>query len=79
MFLFSVLPAHIKYFYIYLGDSEAMNVDSVSIDGRRSLRKAFSSSLLARMNPELILRSYNSRGDGLTTRSLLNYAGSTHS
>ena len=51
MFLFSVLPAHIKYFYIYLGDSEAMNVDSVSIDERRSLRKAFSSSLLARMNP----------------------------
>ena len=41
-----------------------MDSDSPQIDERKALRKAFLSSLLARMNPLLILRSYDRRGEG---------------
>ena len=41
-----------------------MDGDGVRTSERKTLRKAFISSLFAKMNSMLILRSRNSRGDG---------------
>lgn len=43
-----------------------MNSDGVRTSEKKALRKAFVSSLFARMNPMPILRSRNGRGDGPT-------------
>ena len=43
-----------------------MDSDAVRTSKRKTLHKAFISSLFAKMNSMLILRSRNSRGDGPT-------------
>lgn len=48
-----------------------MNADNGQNGERRALRRAFFTSLLARMNPLLVLRGFNSRGEGPTVQSSL--------
>lgn len=54
-----------------------MSTESAQTDERKALRRAFIVSLIARTNPLLVLRSYNSSGEGPAVLSLLTYARMT--